>query len=329
MTSDMMRDFELYQPSTVEDALALMNRFTVNGWKMAGGNDSLGWFKDRTRSPEAVIDLNGLDELKGIRETADGVEIGSMTTLAELANDPLIKDNYGVLATAAGKVASPQIRNVSTIGGNLCQDARCWYYRDGYNCYRDGGTTCYADTPSGMNREHTLFEADRCVAVSQSDTAPAMVVLEASMVIQGSRGEKVVPAKDFFVGPAMDPTRMTVITPWDLLLSIRLPKTWAGARFYFEKVTDRLSWDFALVNVASAMFVKDGVVERVNVACGGVEAVPRHLPVVEEVIKGEKLDDEIAELAGKAAVRGARPLNVNHFKTTLMQNLVARAIRGG
>ena len=328
MISDMMRGFTLYQPSTLRDALKLLDRFGDDGWALAGGNDSLSWFKDRIRRPEAVIELAQLDELRGIREAGGGIEIGALTTLADLERSALIQQHFGVLADAARRVASPQIRNVSTLGGNVCQDARCWYYRDGLDCYRAGGNTCYADTPTGMDREHTLFGADRCVAVSPSDTAPALVALEAEMVIRNSDGERVVAAEDFFVGPGIDVTRMTVMEPQDILTAVRIPDTWAGTRFYFEKVADRQTWDFALVNVASAMVLNDGVIERVRVVCGGVEAVPRRLEVVEAVVTGEKLDEEIAELAGQSAVRGARPLNYNHFKVSLMQALVKRAIRG-
>lgn len=326
MITDMMTNFELYQPSRVEDALPLLDRYGKDGWKLAGGNDSLDWFKDRIKRPRAVIDLSGITGLKGIRQVADGIEIGALTTLTEIERNPVIREKYGLLATAARKVASPQIRNVSTLGGNVAQDTRCWYYRDGFSCYRAGGNTCYADTPTAMNREHTLFGADRCVAVSPSDTAPALVALEAKMVIVSSKGQRVVEAKDFFIGPSVDITRMTILTPKDILTAIRIPGKWAGAQFYFEKVADREAWDFALVNVASAMIVKGGVIERLSLVCGGVESVPRHLKVVEDIVSGERQNEETAKLAGQAAVRKAVPLNYNHFKVTLMQNLVKRAI---
>ena len=328
MINDMMTNFELYQPSSVEDALALLDRHNKDGWKLAGGNDSLDWFKDRIKRPKAVIDLTGITGLKGISQVADGIEIGALTTLTEIERNPVIREKYGLLASAARKVASPQIINAGTLGGNIAQDTRCWYYRDGFSCYRAGGNTCYADTPTGMNREHAIFGADRCVAVSPSDTAPALVALEAKMVILNSKGQRVVDAKDFFIGPSVDITRMTVLTPKDILTAIRIPGKWAGAQFYFEKVADREAWDFALVNVASAMMVKGGVIEQASIACGGVESVPRRLKVVEDIVKGEGQNEDTAKLAGQAAVRGAVPLNYNHFKVTLMQNLVTRAIRG-
>jgi xanthine dehydrogenase YagS FAD-binding subunit len=327
IVKDMMPGFELYQPMQLNDALALLDRYGKDGWKIAGGNDSLSWFKERVKRPKAVIDISGIAALKGIRETADGVEIGALTTLTEIERNPVIRAKYRVLADAARRVASPQIRNTGTIGGNLAQDARCWYYRYGLPCYRAGGNTCFADTPEGVNREHALFGADRCVAVSPSDTAPALVALDASMVIKSSKGERVTAAEEFFIGPKIDITRMTAIKPEEILTAIRIPNSWAGARFYFEKVADRDTWDFALVNVAAAIVVNNGVVERSRIACGGVAAVPRRLTVVEEVIRGKRAEEATAKLAGQSAIRGARPLNYNQFKIPLMANLVTRAVR--
>jgi len=327
MSKDMMPMFELYQPTDIGNALALADSLGAEGWAVAGGQDSLDWFKDRAKRPKALIDLNRVAELKGIRETADGIEIGALTTLSEVETNPLVTAQYGLLASAAGKVASPQIRNVGTLGGNVCQDTRCWYYRGGMDCYRAGGTTCYADTPEGMNREHCLFGADRCVAVTPSDTGPALVALDASMVIRNADGERVVAAEDFFIGPDVDIEKMTVLQPGDILTSIRIPNIWAGASFYFEKVADRKTWDFPLVNIAAALRISGGIIQDIRIAAGGVECVPRRMTVVEDIVRGSAQDDETAALAGGSASRGATPLNFNHFKIPLLENLVTRAIR--
>jgi xanthine dehydrogenase YagS FAD-binding subunit len=327
MLNDMIRDFELYQPTTLDAAFNLLDRYGKDGWALAGGYDSLDWFKDRNKQPRAVIDLAGIDDIRGIRETAGGIEIGAMTTLTDIERHPLIRDGFGLLVEAVGKVASPQIRNAGTIGGNVCQDTRCWYYRSGLNCYRAGGNVCYADTPDAMNREHCLFGADRCVAVTPSDTAPALVALDAVMIVRNARREREIRAENFFVGPGTDITRMTVLEPEDVLTTIRIPNEWRGARFYFEKVADRNTWDFALVNVAAAMFVNGATIERIRIACGGVQCTPRRLEAVERLVKGGAHNDETASRAGQAAVRGAKPLNYNHFKIPLMENLVKRAIR--
>lgn len=326
-TRDMMPEFELFQPADLENAFSLLDRYGANGWKMAGGQDSLDWFKDRNKRPLAVIDLKGLPGLSGINETGDGIEIGALTTLTTIAESPVIRERYGVLATAAGRVASPQIRNVGTLGGNLCQDARCWYYRSGLDCYRAGGNTCYADSPEGMNREHCLFGASRCVAVTPSDVAPALVALDAVMVVQSAAGTREIPVEQFFIGPDVNIEKMTVLEPGDVLTSVKIPAKWSGARFYFEKVADRATWDFALVNVASAMIMNGDTVEDVRIVCGAVECVPRRLTVVEDIVRGSTRDEETIALAAGAAARGATTLNYNHFKIPLMENLVRRALR--
>ena len=328
MSKDMMPAFELYQPDTVEGAIELLSDAGDGGWALAGGNDSLDWFKDRVKRPRVVVDLSGLDELRGIREMADGgVEIGALTTLTEIETNALIRERYRVLADSAARVASPQIRNTGTIGGNLCQDTRCWYYRYGLDCYRAGGNSCYADSPEGQNREHCLWGADRCVAVSPSDTAPALVALDARMAIRNGSGEREVPAEQFFIGPDIDIERMTVLERGDVLTAIRIPPDWAGATFYFEKVADRNTWDFALANIAAAMFVQGGNIERIRMVAGAVQCVPRRLTVVEQVVTGQPKTEATAALAGQSAVRGATPLNYNHLKIPLLQNLVTRAIR--
>lgn len=325
---DMMPSFNLVQPADLESAISTLTDAGENGWAMAGGQDSLDWFKDRVKRPTTVVDLSGIASLVGITETADGVEIGALTTLTDVENNAIIKEKYGLLATAAGRVASPQIRNKGTLGGNISQDTRCWYYRSGLDCYRAGGNTCYADTPEGMNREHCLFNASRCVAVTPSDTAVALVSLEASMVIQNATGERVVAAEDYFIGPAIDITKMTALQDGDILKSIRIPAKWAGAKFYFEKVADRNTWDFPLVNIASAIKMNDNVIEDIRLTCGAVECVPKRLNVVEDIVRGSEANEETAELGAGAATRGASPLNYNHFKIPLMENLVKRAIRG-
>src|SRR6267142_6667698 len=220
----------------------------------------------RMRKPKAVIDLSGVSELKGVRTTSDGIEIGAMTTLTDVATHPLIRQTYRLLADAAEAVASPQIRNQATLGGNVSQDARCWYYRAGWPCYRAGGNVCYADTPEGRNREHAILNAERCVAVNPSDSAPALIALDAKFVILTPNGERVIDAEDYFIGPDIDITSLHVLKPGELLTAIRIPSAWAGMQFYFEKVRDRNVWDFPLLNVASAMLISNGVIDKIRIA---------------------------------------------------------------
>jgi len=325
---DIMPDYELYQPTDVEAAIALLTEHGRDARVLAGGLDTWDWLKDRTKRIRVLVDLAGIPELSEIRATPDGVDIGAMATISRIAKDPEVVQRYGVLAAAAVQVASPQIRNNGTIGGNVSQDTRCWYYRAGWPCYRAGGNVCYANTPTSLNREHAILGGDRCVAVSPSDTAPALVALDARMVIQSRRGTREVPATNYFIGPGTDITRMTVLKPGEVLTSIRIPNTFAGSRFYFEKVTDRKVWDFPLVNVASALRVENGVVQDSRIVVGGVAAKPLRLYRVERAIAGKPLNEDTAAEAAELAVRGAQPLRMNGYKVPLMRNLVKRAIRG-
>ena len=325
---DVMPAFDLLQPNSITDAQKLLQQHGADAWVMAGGLDSFDWLKDRIKRPKVLVDLSGIEELKGVRATNDGIEIGAMTTLTEVVNNPLIKQHYGLLAQGAELAASPQIRNQGTIGGNVTQDARCWYYRAGWPCYRAGGNICYADTPEGRNREHAILLADRCVAVNPSDSAPALIALDAKFVLQTPKGERVVDAENYFIGPEIDITRLHILQPGDLLTSIRIPSTWVGAQFYFEKVRDRNVWDFPLLNVASAIVVSNGTIERIRIAVNGAAARPLRLKSVEDAVRGKPANAATGEMAGKLAVQGAVPLQFNAYKIPLMRNLVKRAIGG-
>jgi len=325
---DVMPAFDLLQPASAADAQKLLEKHGEDGWAMAGGMDSFDWLKDRIKKPKVVVDLSGIEEMRGIRATSDGLEIGALTTLTEIGSHPEVKKNYSVLAEAVEHVASPQIRNQGSIGGNVSQDARCWYYRDGWPCYRAGGNICYADTPVGRNREHAILGAARCVAVNPSDAAPALIALDAKFVIQTPKGERVVDAEDYFVGPEIDITHLTILKPGDLLTSIRIPATWAGAKFYFEKIRDRNVWDFPLMNVASAMKLSGNTIHSIRIAVNAVAPRPQRLKAVEASVIGKTADAATGEMAGKLAVEGAVPLQFNAYKIPLMRNLVKRAIGG-
>ncbi len=326
---DVMPAFDLLQPTSAADAQKLLQQHGRDAWVLAGGLDSFDWLKDRIKKPKVVVDLSGIDELRGVRNTSDGgIEIGAMTTLTEVVNNPTVKQKFRLLSEGAELAASPQIRNQGTIGGNVSQDARCHYYRAGWPCYRAGGNICYADTPEGRNREHAILNADRCVAVNPSDSAPALIALDAKFVIQGPKGERVVDAEDYFIGPEIDITRLNILRPGDLLTAIRIPNTFAGAQFYFEKVRDRNVWDFALLNVAAAMVVSGGNIERARIAVNGAAARPLRLKAVEDAVRGQPRNAATGEMAGKLAVTGAVPLQFNGYKIPLMRNLVKRAIGG-
>jgi len=325
---DIMPAFELFQPANTTDALALLAQHDKDAWVMAGGLDTFDWLKDRIKRPGVVVDLSQIKELSGIRPWNGGLEIGATTTLTEVVRHPVVREKFSILSTGAEAAASPQIRNQGTLGGNVSQDARCWYYRGGWHCYRAGGNICFADTPTAINREHAILDADRCVAVNPSDSAPALIALDAQMVIRNTKGERVVNAEDYFIGPGIDITRMTVLKPGDLLTAIRIPGTWAGAQFYFEKIRDRQVWDFPLVNIASAAVFSADKIERIRIAVNGVAARPLRLKQVEDAVTGKPRNTATAEMAGQLAIQGAEPLRYNGYKVPLLRNLVKRAIRG-
>jgi len=323
---DMIPAFDLLQPTSVDDAVALLKEHGDRAWVLAGGLDTFDWLKDRVKRPEVVVDIGGIEEIHGIRDAAGGLEIGAMTTLSQVINDQRVRSSYALLADAADHVATPQIRNQGTLGGNVSQDTRCWYYRSGWPCYRAGGNTCYASAPTAMNREHAIMGQSRCVAINPSDTAPALIALDARMVVQ-SPGRRTYEAEDFFIGPSTDITRMTVMKPGDLLTQIHIPATWANSRFYFEKVRDRGSWDFQLVTVAAAFKMSGSTIEEARVAVNGVAPYPVRLDAVERLLRGKTPDEATQVAAGDLAVARARALARNDFKIPMMRNLVRRAVR--
>jgi len=323
---DMIPPFDLVQPTSVDDAVALLREHGTNAWVLAGGLDTFDWLKDRIKRPGVVVDIGAIEELHGIRDAQGGLEIGAMATLTEIINHQRVSSEFSLLANAADHVATPQIRNQGTLGGNVTQDTRCWYYRSGWPCYRAGGNTCYASAPVAMNREHAIMGTSRCVAVNPSDTAPALIALDAKMVVQSPR-RRLVDAEDYFIGPSTDITRMTILKPGDLLTQIHIPATWANASFYYEKVRDRGSWDFQLVSVAAAFRMSGGTIEDARIAVNGVAPFPVRLDGVERLVRGTSGDEATQIAAGDLAIAGASALARNDFKIPMMRNLVRRAVR--
>ena len=243
---DVMPAFELFQPTSVADTLGLLERHGADAWVMAGGMDTFDWLKDRIRKPRVVVDLSGVSRTArdqgGQRRPRDRRDDDADRSGQSRAREGTLR-----AAGRGGRRSWPRRRSATRArwAATSPQDARCWYYRGGWPCYRAGGNICYADTPTSINREHAIFDADRCVAVNPSDTAPALIALDAQLVIKRGGQERVVAAQDFFVGPGVDITNLTMLRPGDLLTAIRIPATWASKQFYFEKVRDRQVWDFA------------------------------------------------------------------------------------
>ena len=291
----------------------------------AGGSDLLGMMKDRLVTPDLLVSLKsikGLDQVKSA--PGGGVMIGGLITLDALSRHALIRGQYPVLAEAADSVATPQIRNAATLAGNICQRPWCWYYRNGFTCLKNGGTTCYSI--SGENQFHAIFGGGPSYIVHPSDTAPALVALDATFRIIGPAGERVVPAADFFTLPKDDAVRENVLNDDDVLAGILLPAARPGARSTYHKVLDREAWTHAVVSAAVVLDMNKDVCRSARVVLGGVAPIPWRLPEVEKMLAGQRVTPELAAKAGEAAIAGARPLAKNGYKVPMVRAMVARTI---
>ena len=317
-----MQNFEYVKPEKLDQALAAIQKTRQQGKRVSvvgGGSDLVGMLKDGLDRPDVLIDLKGLHELRFIRETTDGITIGGLTTLADIMAHPLIGQRYLALAQAAELAASPQIRNVGTLAGNLCQRPWCSYYRQGFECFKNGGKICFAAT--GENRLHAIFGGGPSFIVHPSETAPALVALDAKVTLAGPSGKRTLPLKEFFVAPRQNPARENVLQDGEILTEVSVPRT-AAVRSTYVKVRERRSWDHAIASLALAMEMDQAVCRSARLVLGGVAPVPWGLPRVEELLRGKKIDRELARHAGQMSVDGARPLKYNGYKVPLVRNLV-------
>jgi xanthine dehydrogenase YagS FAD-binding subunit len=291
----------------------------------AGGTDLLGCLRDRVFDVGTVVSLAGLKELKGIGATpAGGLRIGSLTTIAEVARHPAIRSKYPVLSMAAAEVASPQLRNQGTIGGNLCQKPRCWYYRGEFHCLRKGGDKCYA--VEGENAYHCILGGENCFIVHPSDTAPALAALQASVVIAGPNGRRTVAVENFHMPPSEDYTRETVLEPAEIVTEIVLPPPAAGLRSSYRKVRARRAWDFALAGVALAIVFSGDQAVDCRMVLSGAAPVPWRCAEAEKVVAGSRLDRDRAAKAAAEAVKNAEPLAQNEYKVPLFRGLIEQEL---
>ena len=291
----------------------------------AGGTDLLGCLRDRVFDVTTVVSIAGLKELRGIQATpAGGLRIGSLTTIAEIARHPLIRSNYRALSMAASEVASPQLRNQGTIGGNLCQKPRCWYYRGEFHCLRKGGDQCYA--VEGENAYHCILGGDNCFIVHPSDTAPALVALQAGVVIAGPNGRRIVSAESFHMPPSVDYTSETVLESQEIVTEIILPPPAKGLRSSYRKVRARRAWDFALAGVALAMVFNDDQTTEARVVLSGAAPVPWRCTEAEKTVRGSRLDRSRAARAADAAIKDAEPMEQNEYKIPLFRGLIEQQL---
>jgi xanthine dehydrogenase YagS FAD-binding subunit len=291
----------------------------------AGGTDLLGCLRDRVFDVTTVVSIAGLKELRGIEATpAGGLRIGSLTTIAEIARHPVIRSNYRALSMAASEVASPQLRNQGTIGGNLCQKPRCWYYRGEFHCLRKGGDQCYA--VEGENAYHCILGGDNCFIVHPSDTAPALVALQAGVVIAGPNGRRKVSAESFHMPPSVDYTSETVLESQEIVTEIILPPPAKGLRSSYRKVRARRAWDFALAGVALAMVFNDDQTTGARVVLSGAAPVPWRSAEAEKTVRGIRLNQSRAARAAEAAIKDAQPMEQNEYKISLFRGLIEQQL---
>ena len=315
----MLSSFSYVRPQSLDEALRHLG---AEGARVhAGGTDLLGCLRDGVFGATTVVSLTGLPDLAGIRRQPDGgLRIGALTKVAEVAADPTIRERYVGLAQAAADVASPQLRNQGTIGGNLCQRPRCWYFRGEFHCLRKGGTTCFA--MAGENQYHCVLGGARCYIVHPSDTAPALVALEAQVTVAGPNGTRTVPMDDFYLLPDQDIHREAAIEPNEIVTEIVLPRPPAGLRSSYRKVRARRSWDFALAGVALALRVEGGRVRSGRVVLSGAAPIPWRSREAESMIAGNRLDQATCRRAAEAAMASAVPLKRNEYKIPLFKGVI-------
>jgi len=321
-----VKTFEHFDAASVEEALSLLKKYGGKARVMAGGTDLLGVLKDEILEdyPDALINIKTIPGMDTLKESAGGLTIGALAKLADIASSPAVKAKYAALSQAAESVASPEIRTMATIGGNLCQDVRCWYYRYPHHmggrllCYRKGSGPCHA--VKGDHRYHAIMGGKRCFAVCPSDTATALLALQAEIQIVGARGTRTLPVEDFFTPLGNS------LSKGDLVTEIRVPRPAQGNRQTFLKFTVRKPIDFAIASVASVITVEDGVCVDARIVLGGVAPVPLRAKGAERVVQGKPLDAKTAEEAADASVSGAKPRSGNAYKVEITKTLVKRAL---
>ncbi len=320
-----MDKFSYVNATSLEQVTSLLSE---SGWGevmlIAGGTDLIGELKEYIETPKTLVNLKTLPGMDSIEADASGLKIGALATITDIAMHPTIQHHYTVLAQAAVSVATPQIRNVGTLGGNLCQRPRCWYYRDeAAHCLKKGGDTCYA--VDGLSKYHAILGGDPVYIVHPSDLAPALIALGASVKIVGPEGEKTVSLEEFFTLPAANPFRENVLEPNEIVVEVSVPAPKSNTRSFYLKAREKGAPDFALASVAGVFQMNGKTCEAASVVLGGVAPAPWRSKEAEAALTGKMIDDAVSQQAGSDAVKDAQPLNDNAYKVTLTQNLVSRA----
>jgi xanthine dehydrogenase YagS FAD-binding subunit len=321
----MIRNFAYAKAGSIAEAVKALN---TKGAKLhAGGTDLLGCMRDEVFSVEKVVSIRGIKELKGVSMLSDGrLRIGALATIAEIAVNPSIAEKYAVLSQAAAAVGSPQLREQGTIGGNICQRPRCWYFRGDFHCARKGGDICYA--MDGENQYHAIYGGGPCFFVHPSDTAAALVALQASLSIAGPTGTKPVKLDAFFVDPGKDMLKENILGTNEMVTEIILPPVTGTMRSSYRKIRARGAWDFASASVAAVLQLQNGTVAGARIVLGGVGPYPWRVQGAEKALVGKKIDDAVAAAAGEAATTGATALRDNAYKIDMVRGAVEETILG-
>jgi xanthine dehydrogenase YagS FAD-binding subunit len=323
-----MKSFTNVSPRDYKEAADLARRAKTAGQTAAfagGGSDIVGMMKERLVTPDVLVYLKSIKGADTIAAQARGeTVIGALTTIANIAKSDAIRKPFTVLAQAAESVATPQIRNVATLAGNICQRPWCWYYRNGFKCLKNGGTTCFS--ANGENEFHAIFGGGPSFIVHPSDTAPALVALDARFRITGAAGERTVAAADFFTLPKDNPSRENVLQEDEVLTAVSVPRTGAGVRSKYGKVMDREAWTHAIVSAAVVLDMNGDVCRSARIVLGGVAPIPWRVPEAERLLGGQRITPELADRVGEASIAGARPLAKNGYKVDMTRALVARTI---
>lgn len=319
-----MRAFEYFAPQQLADAIHTLSSGGGTAQICAGGTDILGQLKDGVDSPDRLVCLKTLANLRYIHESSDGVRIGALTTLATLEEHPSVRKAFPLLYQALLVTAAPQIRNQATLAGSLCQRPRCWYLRGPFDCLRKGGAKCFA--VDGENKYHAILGGHLCYIVHPSDSATALVALNGSVKIQGPQGEKTVSLEKFFVGPETNIMKENILDDSEVVTEIFIPTPAAGSRGAFNKSRERQSYDFALASAAVQCSMKGGVCSDARVVLGGVAPIPWRSFEAEEELRGQKLDPKTIKRAAVAAVRKAKPLAQNAYKVDLTRQLLTKSL---
>jgi xanthine dehydrogenase YagS FAD-binding subunit len=319
-----MKAFEHVDATSIEEAMSWLGE-DWNVRIIAGGTDLLGEMKRGIIAPTLLLNIKTIPGLSSIEvDDRDGLRIGPLVTLGTIENSEIISARTPILSQAASAAASPQLRNMGTLGGNICQRPRCWYYRGEFPCLRKGGRQCFA--LGGDNRYHAILGGGPCFIVHPSDTAPALIALDAELCIAGSDGTRTLSVGDFFVGPRVDPHRENILKSNQMITQIRIPPPAEGSRGIYLKLRERQSWAFALVSVAAQVTMDSGRCREARIVLGGVSPIPWRCREAETEIEGSFLKAEDRERAARAALAGANPMRDNAYKVTMARNLVRHAL---